>query len=338
LTIAAMLIAAACALQAQEKIQLKIASVAPSRSPWDIQQRELAQEWSQITDGLVSVTFFDSNSLGGEKGVIQKLRSSRPGQKPPLDGAILTTTGLNELNPDVMIFTLSVPFLITSQKELDATLDKFGPDFIAKYRKSGFEMIAWSNVGWLSFYTKDPFTSLQELKKIKIAAAGLDSPTIENVFHTSGFTTEAVVGSKLLQSLKSSNGVHGFYGVHMFAYVTGFSKTVNYALDAKLCPVLAGFVMASETWAKIPEKYRAKMLDAASRMEVRLNAALEASDRDYVARMKAEGVNIVTLSPAELTSWQAEFSKDVDKVTKSVPGAFDLTLYRNIQSYLKSVK
>ena len=38
----------ACA--AQERVQLKIASLAPARSPWDIQLKELAQEWYEITD------------------------------------------------------------------------------------------------------------------------------------------------------------------------------------------------------------------------------------------------------------------------------------------------
>ena len=45
---------------AQKRVQLKIASMAPSRSPWDIEQRALAQEWAEITNGLVSVTFYDT--------------------------------------------------------------------------------------------------------------------------------------------------------------------------------------------------------------------------------------------------------------------------------------
>jgi len=78
-----LVLALAGSLHAQAKITLKIASVAPSRSPWDIEQRALAQEWSEITKGQVSVLFYDSGSLGGEKAVIQKFRSDLPNSHPP---------------------------------------------------------------------------------------------------------------------------------------------------------------------------------------------------------------------------------------------------------------
>ena len=58
-------IIAAAVLPAQ-RVTLKIASVAPSRSPWDIEQKKLAEEWARITDGRVTITFYDANAQGGE--------------------------------------------------------------------------------------------------------------------------------------------------------------------------------------------------------------------------------------------------------------------------------
>lgn len=321
---------------AQNKIQLKIASVAPSRSPWDIEQRALAQEWSEITNGNVTVTFYEATSLGGEKGVIQKFRSVRPGQKAPLDGAIFTTIGLHELSPSAAIYTLSIPFLIRNQKELDLVLNKFGPDLIADYRRAGFEMIAWNNVGWLSFYTKDPFTTLGELKRIKIASAGLDSPILGDSIRAAGFTIEDLPSAKLLQSLKTTGGVRGFFGVHMFAYVTGMSKTINYAIDTKIAPVVAGLVISNESWAKIPEEYKPAMLEAVERMKQRLVASLEQSDRKYAELMKAEGVSMFVPGKTELVAWETELSRDVDNIARTSPGAFSLPLFNKIQVLLKA--
>ncbi len=335
LTLSALAVSLAAA-QSKDKIQLKIASVAPSRSPWDIEQRALAQEWSKITDGKVSVTFFDATSLGGEKKVIQKFRSVRPGQKAPLDGAIFTTIGLNEIAPDANIYTLSLPFLIRNQKDLNLVLDAYGDRIKADYRKSGFEIVAWTNVGWLSFYTKDPFSSLGELKRIKIASAGLDSPVLGDAFRAAGFTIEDITADKLLQAVKSSGGVRGFFGVHMFAYVTGLSKDIKYALDTPLSPIMAGFAISNEAWARIPEEYKPAMIAAAKRMETRLDAALDASDREYMARMQAEGVKPVVPSDAEYAQWKAEFMKDVEVIEKTVPGVFSRPLYTDIQNLLAS--
>jgi len=338
IALAAILFLSISALPAQNKIQLKIASVAPSRSPWDIEQRALAQEWSQITKGLVTLTFYDAGSLGGEKGIIQKFRSVRPGQKSPLDGAIMTTIGLHELAPEASIYTLSIPFLIRNQAELDLVLEKQGGELINAYRKNGFEMIAWTNVGWLSFYTKDPYANLAELKKIKIASAGLDSPILGDTFRAAGFTIEDVTAVKLLQELKSSGGVRGFFGVHMYAYVTGLSKTIGYGLDTKLSPVLAGVVISNDAWAKIPAEFKPEMLKAVERMRVRLDASLEQTDRMYVENMKKEGVKMLVPANSELAAWESDFARDMDTITKSAPGAFSLPLYRKIQTLLQTVR
>lgn len=323
---------------AQNKIQLKIASIAPSRSPWDIELRLLAQEWSKITGGQVQVTFYDTNSLGGEKSVIQKLRSVRPGQKAPLDGAIFTTIGLHELAPLASVYTLSLPFLIQNQKELDLVLDTLGNKLTKPMKEAGFELIAWTNVGWLSFYTKDPFSNLDELKKIKIASAGLDSPILGDTFRTIGLTIEDIHGSKLLQALKSNGGVRGFFGVHMFAYVTGLSKTIHYALDTKLSPVMAGFLLSNEAWEQIPEQHKVSMMKAVQEMKVRLNAALEETELSYMNKMTQEGVIAIRPTAAETNQWKADFAREFILVTKTVPGVFNIELYNDIRKLLESGK
>lgn len=336
LAASAFLCIALFSLSGQSKIQLKIASMAPSRSPWDIEQRALAQEWFEITKGQVSITYYDATSLGGEKAIIQKFRSVRPGQKSPLDGGIFTTIGLHELAPDAAIYTLSIPFLIRNQNELNRILEQFGPDIINEYRKAGYEMIAWTNVGWLSFYTKEPFSNLAELKKIKIASAGLDSPILGESFSKSGFIIEDVTAAKLLQSLKSTGGVRGFFGVHMFAYVTGLSKTISYGLDAKLCPVVAGLFMSNDAWAKIPAEFKPEMLKAVERMRIRLDAALEQTDRTYVDNMKKDGVTMIVPSDKELAAWETDFGKDIEAINRALPGAFSMPLFHKIQNVLQT--
>ena len=331
----ALLAAIAFACAAQERIQLKIASPAPARSPWDIQLRELAQEWGEITNGQVTITFYDANSLGGEKSVLQRLKPPRPGQRPPLDGAVLSSVGLNEMVPDARIYTLSIPFLIQSQQELDTVLDAYGDSLIAQFDKQGFRVIAWTNVGWLSFYTQEPFSNLAELSKIKLASAGLDSPTIGEVFRAAGLSVEDLQGNKVLQSLRSSSGVRGFYAVHMYAYVTGFYKGISYAFNTKMCPVMAGLVISNSAWERIPDQYKPALLASVERVKQRLNDSLDESDARYVSMMESEGVKMINPTPAELAAWQRDFQRAVEAVNARVPGAFDMALYRNIQNLLR---
>ena len=251
-----------------------------------------------------------------------------------LDGAIFSTIGLNELAPEAGIYTLSMPFLIQNQNELDTVLDKFDYDLKSAYRKVGFEVITWTNVGWFSFYTKDRYASLDDLKRIQIASAGLDSPVLGDSFRAAGFTIEDMPQDRVLQSLSSSSGVRGFFGVHLYAYVTGLSKQINFGLDAKLCPVVAGLVISTDAWSQIPDQYKPAMLAAVERMRKRLSETLEESDQRYIANMKKDGVTFINPTPAEMAQWEKSFTADIDKINRSVPGAFDMNFYRRIQEAL----
>ena len=199
-------------------------------------------------------------------------------------------------------------------------------------------MIAWSNVGWLSFYTKEPYKTLGELKKIKLAVAGLDSPILSDSFKLSGFNVVDVASQKFSQMLKSKNGISGFFAVHLLTYAGGYYKDISYALDTKLCPIMAGFVISKASWDKIPKKYHAAMKEAMEKARKRLNDALDDSDADCVRKMEASGVTMIHLSKDELKKWEAEFSMNISDIHRAFPNAFDMDMYQNIQKLIAPMR
>ncbi len=322
---------------AQQKIVLKIANSAPARTPWDIELKKLAQEWNKITNGLVSVRFMDMTVLGGEKAGVVKMKPSRPGQRPQIDGAILTPVGLNELAPNAKIFTLSLPFLIQSQEELDLVLSKYGYAFESEIQKNGCQLITWSNVGWLSFYTKDSYSSLDELKKIKMLCSN-DTKDFTDVLKISGFNVLPVAPSKYTQELKASTGARSFTSVSILTYTLRLYKDVSYLLDARLCPVMAGFVMADESWALIPEQYKPAMLEAMNKTTKKLNAALENMEKEYIKQMQQDGLKIISLSPQQRKEWTKEFHADMQKVQKTIPSLINSEIYEKITKQLEAFR
>ena len=338
LTLCAALFIASTALVGAEEIVLKIATIAPSRSPWDIELKKVAEDWNRITDGQVTVQIYNMTTLGGEKAGIQKLKAARPGQQAPLDGAIFTLIGLHELVPDAYVYTLALPFLIQSQQELDKALSLYGDKIESKINGAGYELIAWSNAGWLSFYTKEPYKTLGELKKIKMAVAGLDSPILSDSFKLSGFNVVDVPAQKFPQMLKSKNGIGGFFAVHLLAYIGGYYKDISYALDTKLCPIMAGFVISKASWDKIPKKYHAAMKASMEKARKRLNDALDDSDADCVRKMEASGVTMIRPTKEELKKWEEEFGMNINEIHRVFPNAFDMEMYQNIQKLVAPMR
>ena len=338
LTMIAAIFIVSTSLTGAEGIVLKIATVAPSRSSWDIELKKVAEEWSRITDGLVTVKVYNMTTLGGEKAGIQKLKAARPGQQAPLDGAIFTMIGLHELVPDAYIYTLALPFLIQNQQELDKALSIYGNKIESRINAAGYELISWSNVGWLSFYTKEPYKTLGELKKIKLSVAGLDSPILSDSFKLSGFNVVDTPAQKFSQMLKSKNGIGGFFAVHLLTYVGGYYKDISYALDTKLCPVMAGFVISKASWDKIPKKYHAAMKESMEKARKRLNDALDVSDADCVRKMEAGGVTMIRPPKEELKKWEEEFSVNINDIHRAFPNAFDMDMYQNIQKLIAPMR
>ena len=322
---------------AQQKIVLKIASSAPARTPWDIELKKLAQEWNKITKGLVSVRFMDMTVLGGEKAGVVKMKPSRPGQRPQIDGAILSPVGLNELAPNAKIFTLSLPFLIQSQEELDLVLSKYGYAFENEIQKNRCKLITWSNVGWLSFYTKDSYSSLDELKKIKMICVN-DTKDFIDVLNISGFNILPVDPAKFNQEIKTTGGARSFTSISILTYTLRLYKDVSYMLDARLCPIMAGFVIADESWALIPDEYKPAMLEAMNKTTKKLNAALEDMEMDYLKKMRQDGLNIISLNPQQKKEWTKEFYEDMKKVQRKMPNLINAEIYEKITEQLEAYR
>ncbi len=331
-----VLIFAANALFAQ-RVVLKVATMAPPHSPWDIQMKKLAQKWNKITNGQVSLKFLDITNMGGEKSAVQKMRPSRPGQKPFLDGAVFSPVGLNELAPSARIFTLQAPFLIRNQEELDLVLKEYGSVFEKEIEKTGAKLLTWSNVGWLTFYTKQSYSNLKELKKLKIACSN-DTKDFSDVLKICNFNAKDIPPQKFTQEIKSSNGADGFASVHILVYAMGLYKDLPYILDARLGPVMGGFVISEESWKLVPDKYKEEMLTALESMRKDLNDDLEKMEADYVSKMKKSGVKIIPLNKKELDEWNKEFYVDMQRVAKQRPSILNMEVYQKISKLLETYR
>ena len=300
-----------------QKITLKVGSVAPENSPWSIEQRRLAQEWTKITEGNVNISFMAASALGGENGVIQKMRVSRPGQKAPLDGGIFTNIGVYELAPKSNVLTLCIPFMIRDQNELSLVLDKMSSHINAAVEEQGFVLLGWFNVGWAYFFTKEEVRSPEQLKNISLSVGGITSPELGRAFQYAGYKTDDVPNEKILSSLKSTTGCGGLYTIPMYAYAAQYSKYAPYVLGMPICPVIAGFVVNKKTWESIPEKYKPALLESINNAEKAFVNVQQNNDNAFLQKIEAEGGKIVKLTPSEKSVFELDLYNDALKMTKA---------------------
>lgn len=322
-----------------QPVTIKIASVAPSRSPWEVEQKNLALEWSKITNGNVRLQFYDVNALGGENGVIQKMRSVRPGQRSPIDGAILTSIGMYELAPESNVLTMSVPFLFRDQDEITYVLNETADEINKAVEDQGFVLLGWLNVGMAHFLTKEEVRMPNHLKSIKLSVGGFTSPELGRAFQKAGYTTEDVPNEKIMSSIKSPNGVQGLYTIPMYAFATQYYKSLPYVVAQPLCPVMATFVISQKSWEKIPEQYRDALMKTVEVAEQKLIAVQQKNDSDYLKKMEENGATLVYLTKDELTAWETTLTTDAEKMAAdSDVKVINYEFYKRIENDLNKFR
>lgn len=315
---------------------LKIATIAPSRSVWDIESKRISQEWSQITNGQVKMQFMNATAMGGETGVVSKLNAVRPGQKAPIDGAVFTNIGIAALSPDTNIFTLCAPFLFRNQEEIDLIYETFKPQISEALSEKGYVLIGKFIVGWAYFYTKKPVHSIEDLKSQNLSVGGMGLSDLSDAFKIAGYKCEDVPANKMLQSMKTPGGLEGFYTIPMYGYAGQYYKELPYILNLPICPIICTFILNEKTWNSFTDEQRKAMLESVQKSEKNFVEEQKNADREYLELSEKGGCTLVTLNDAELKAMEEALRKDTLSMTKS--GIINEKFYNDIQKVLKEYR
>ncbi len=322
-----------CPIFAQ-KMRIKVATVVPGSSSWDDEQHVIAQKWLKISNGDIALKFMGTVAMGGEDGVIQKLNSVRPGQVPPINGAVFTSIGISELAPESNILTLCVPFMFRNQNEVNLVLKEFSEEMQKPILDKGYVVLGWFSVGWAYFYTKKPAQTPEALKSQRLSVGSLTSPALTNAFKAAGFLTLDVPEDKLLQSMKTPGGIEGLYTLPMYAFAAQYYKNLPYILNVPLCPVMAAFVLSKETWSAVPETYKPALIAAVKEAEVKFNTNQIKDDAEYLKRCQEAGCTLTTLTSSEYSVYERSFRNDSVKMYEARNPVVNKELYDKIIMFL----
>jgi TRAP-type C4-dicarboxylate transport system substrate-binding protein len=139
--------------------QLRIATLAPRQSGLGKAFQRLRKELKELPEGRVDLKMYDGGVAGDEETVVRKMRVGQ------LDGALLTSTGLGALVPQVLV--LQAPGLITSYPALDDVREKLGPDLEKLFDKAGYELISWGDSGQVRIFSKHKIQHPSDLQNVR---------------------------------------------------------------------------------------------------------------------------------------------------------------------------
>ncbi|MDR2797455.1 MAG: TRAP transporter substrate-binding protein DctP [Treponema sp.] len=309
----------------RRKITIKLASLVPENTPWGAALNRMVQEWGAATNGEVELIIYHNGIAGSEGDVLRKLKGNQ------IQAAILSSFGLNSITPGHEIITLSCPFLIRNNEELDLVLNKLKPYLEERINQEGFFTLAWSKAGWVKFFSKAPVFVPADLKRQKLGT-NEQEPALMDAFKAMGYQMVPVAMNQALVYLNGGMIDAVYQSPVNVGGLQIFGVAKNMA-SINIAPFMGGIVMNQTGWRSIPDQYKPVLLRIAKRLEAELDTSIQQLEGEAIATMRKYGLIINQVSPAQEQLWY----DDVNRVIPALLGTtFNRELYGQIETLLKA--
>ncbi len=281
---------------------IKIGTMAPQGSLWETTLKEIAAEWSVISNGRIEAKIYTGGSIGNEEDIIRKMKLGR------LQAAALTSQGMGNINPDLV--SLSLPMKISDDDEFDYVFRKIIPSFNKTLEREGFTALGWTMSGWVKWFTTKPVSTPDDLRRIKMAVDNSDDKVIQ-IWKKVGFKVIPLALPDLMSGLYSGMA-EGTYITPYAAAAIGMAELTPYMYDMPVSPLYAGLFLSSKTWKRIPDEYKDEMIKRTAVILEDFYDKMKKIEDEAIQVMKGQGLIITPQTPANTALWEETVSSGVD--------------------------
>jgi len=311
-------------LFAQAKVTIRLASLVPENTAWGAAINKMAAEWSRITNGEVEVIVFHNGTAGGEGEVLRKLKINQ------IQAAVFTTMGVSAIMPEVM--SISYPFLIKNDSELEAVMKKIKPQLDVKIQQNGYVTLAWACAGWIKIFSKAPVFTPDDLKKMKLATPPDDQQMIQ-AFRLMGYQVVPVALPDCLVSLRSGM-VDAVYQSPIYSAGNQLFGVAGNMTNVNIAPFMGGIFLNNTAWRRVPEKYKPQLIELCKKLEREIESSISGFEADAVSTMVKYGLKINSPSPQQLQSWYDDTAKYENNLVGGATPVFNKEYYALIKDIL----
>jgi TRAP-type C4-dicarboxylate transport system substrate-binding protein len=306
-------------------LTIKVGSIAPDGSPWDRALKKIASEWKAISGGTIDMKIYPGGIVGNEPDMIRKIRIGQ------LQAATFTGMGMSYISPDV--FSLSLPFLVLNDNELDFLMKKVTPGFEKLIEKKGFVVVVWMKAGWVNFFSVKPVVYPRDLKPMKLSVAENDAELLQ-AWRVNGYNAIPLATNDLMTALQNGM-VEAFYAPPLVAASFQWFGIAQHMCGIRIAPLIGGFTLSKKTWEEIPPSLRPKLVKSAKQIVDNLYLETIMLEKSAIDTMKKHGLKIHEVPPDAAKLWLKEASNAYDVY---VGKTFSREFLEKLKGYLKEYR
>jgi TRAP-type C4-dicarboxylate transport system substrate-binding protein len=279
---------------AGKSVTVKMATLAPNGSPWHEILKEMAIEWSQLSNGSVTLRIYPGGVAGDEGDMVRKMRIGQ------LHAAALTTSGLAKITPDVN--ALAIPLAIDSWETLNRVRDSLAPRLEQTLEEQGFVVLNWGDAGWVRFFVPESSPDVKTVRKAKLFTWAGDDKSIE-LWKKAGFNVVPLAATDILPGLQSGM-INAYNSSTMLALASQWFPFTPYMIDLPWAPLVGATIINKSTWDKIPDDLKLQLKESAVSTSNRLQGEIRKLEEQALQEMVKRGLIVITPDDEQLEEWK----------------------------------
>ncbi|MGU3493942.1 TRAP transporter substrate-binding protein [Xanthobacteraceae bacterium A53D] len=264
---------------------------------------------AQKSDGKIKMKVYPATQLGSETQTI----SATQGGVQDIVGT--STAPIVGLVKEYAIFDF--PFLFSNEKEADAVVDgPVGQLLLAKLSEKGLVGLCFFENGFRNVTnSKRPITTAADVEGLKIRT--MQNPVYLDAFKTLGANAVPMPWPEVYTALESGaidaqENPFGIIAVNKLNEVQKYISVTKHAYSPW------AVMMSKKLWDKLSPDEQKIFMDSCNEAKVYQRQVSRAEDAKIIADLKAKGMQINELSPAELKKIKEKLQPVIDKYVPTV--------------------
>ena len=290
---------------ASPKYLIKFATVAPEGSTWVKHLRKLDKEIRTKSGGMLGFRIYAGGIAGDELDVLRKIRIGQ------IHCAAFTGVGFGQILP--MVRVLDLPFLFRNDNEIDLVHQELRPFFSKGFKKRGFELLAWAEVGNVYLFSKKPIKKVNDLRGLRVWAWSGD-PIAKETFAAMGVNPILLAITDVTTALNTGM-INTVYAPPLGAIALQWYTSMSYIMTLPLAHSTGAVLISSKYFNKLPQDLSKILTSAFDKAMIKLTSTLREQNKEAFQLIRDGGLTII---PVPSGSSLNEFYKIHEQVARKL--------------------
>lgn len=288
-------------------IRMKIATITPDGLSWMKQLRVAVKEIEKITEGRVKFKIYPGGVMGDDYTVLRKMKIGH------LQGGGFAAGSLTRFYPDLQVYNLPLQF--QSFEEVDFVRKRMDQRINDGLEAGGLKSFGLTETGFAYLLSKEPVTSVKDLKKLKAWVPNGD-PIAADLIMSFGISPIPLNITDVLAGLQTGL-INAVAVPPLVALALQWHNHVDYMMNLPLIYIYSLMAVDTMAFSKIPESDQKIVLQVMNKMYANIDAENRIDNRKAYNALIEQGIKVTTPRPEDMPAWRDLAGKSIARLVAS---------------------